>query len=32
MVDRIRCQTEELLAEVEESEDAYDLLKVRAGR
>jgi hypothetical protein len=32
IVDRIRCQTEELLAEVEESEDAYDLLKVRAGR
>jgi len=32
LVDRIHCQTEELLAEVEELEDAYDLLKVRAGR
>jgi hypothetical protein len=32
LVDRIHCQTEELLAEVEESEDAYELLKVRAGR
>jgi hypothetical protein len=32
LVDRIHCQTEELLAEVEEPEDAYGLLKVRAGR
>jgi zinc transport system ATP-binding protein len=32
LVDRIRCQTEELLADVEASEEAYDLLKVRAGR
>jgi zinc transport system ATP-binding protein len=32
LVDRIHCQTEELLAEVEEPEDAYALLKVRAGR
>ena len=32
IVDRIHCQTEELLAEVEEPEEAYDLLKVRAGR
>ena len=32
LVDRIHCQTEELLAEVEAPEDAYDLLKARAGR
>ena len=32
VVDRIHCQTEDLLADVEEPEDAYDLLKVRAGR
>ena len=32
LVSRIHCQTEELLAEVEEPEDAYALLKVRAGR
>jgi zinc transport system ATP-binding protein len=32
LVDRIHCQTEELLAEVEDSEEAYLLLKVRAGR
>jgi hypothetical protein len=32
IVDRIHCQTEELLAEVEEPEDAYALLKLRAGR
>ena len=32
LVDRIHCQTEELLAEVDEPEEAYRLLKVRAGR
>jgi len=32
LVDRIRCQTEELLAEVEDSEEAYGVLRVRAGR
>lgn len=32
LVDRIHCQTEDLLAEVEEPEHAYDLLKRRAGR
>lgn len=32
LVDRIHCQTEDLLAEVEEPEEAYRLLKVRAGR
>jgi hypothetical protein len=32
LVDRIHCQTEEILAEVEDFEDAYGLLKVRAGR
>ena len=32
LVDRIHCQTEELLAEVEDSEEAYQLVKVRAGR
>lgn len=32
LVDRTHCQTEELLTEVEDAEDAYGLLKVRAGR
>ena len=32
LVERIHCQTEELLAEVESPEDAYRLVKVRAGR
>jgi hypothetical protein len=32
LVERIHCQTEELLADVEDSEEAYGLLKVRAGR
>ena len=32
LVDRIHCQTEELLATVEEPEEAYRLMKVRAGR
>lgn len=32
LVDRIHCQTEALLAKVEEPEVAYELLKVRAGR
>ena len=32
LVDRIHCQTEELLAEVEDPEKTYCLLKVRAGR
>jgi zinc transport system ATP-binding protein len=32
LVDRIHCQTEELLAEVEDPEKAYGLLRVRAGR
>ena len=31
LVDRIRCQTEELLATVEDPEEAYRLVKVRAG-
>jgi zinc transport system ATP-binding protein len=31
LVDRIHCQTEELLATVEDPEEAYRLLKVRAG-
>jgi hypothetical protein len=31
-VDRIRCQTEELLATVEDPEAACQLVKVRAGR
>jgi hypothetical protein len=31
LVDRIRCQTEELLAEVESPEEAYRLIKARAG-
>ena len=32
LVERIRCQTEELLAQVEDPEEAYRLVKVRAGR
>jgi hypothetical protein len=32
LVDRIYCQTEELLATVEDPEEAYQLVKVRAGR
>jgi Domain of unknown function (DUF1893) len=32
LVERIHCQTEELLTDVEDSEEAYGLLKVRAGR
>jgi hypothetical protein len=32
LVERIRCQTEELLATVEEPEEAYRLVKARAGR
>jgi hypothetical protein len=32
LVERIHCQTEELLAEVEDPEEAYGLLKVHAGR
>ena len=32
LVDRIHCQTEELLAMVEDPEEAYRLMKVRAGR
>jgi len=32
LVDRIHCQTEELLATVEEPEEAYQLVKARAGR
>jgi Domain of unknown function (DUF1893) len=32
LVDRIHCQTEELLAAVEAPEEAYQLVKVRAGR
>src|SRR5215831_228869 len=32
LVDRIHCQTEELLATVEDSEEAYQVVKVRAGR
>jgi hypothetical protein len=31
-VDRIHCQTEELLADVEDPEEAYRLIKGRAGR
>jgi hypothetical protein len=31
LVDRIHCQTEELLATVEDPEEAYQLVKVRAG-
>ena len=32
LVDRIHCQTEDLLAEVEDPEAAYQLVRVRAGR
>jgi len=32
LVDRIHCQTEDLLAEVEDPEEAYRFVKVRAGR
>jgi zinc transport system ATP-binding protein len=32
LVDRIHCQTEELLTTVEDPEEAYRLVKVRAGR
>ena len=32
LVDRIHCQTEELLATVEDPEEAYQLVKIRAGR
>src|SRR5215510_786239 len=32
LVERIHCQTEELLATVEDLEEAYQLVKVRAGR
>jgi hypothetical protein len=32
LVDRIHCQTEELLATVEDPEEAYQLVKARAGR
>jgi hypothetical protein len=32
LVDHIHCQTEELLATVEDPEEAYQLVKVRAGR
>jgi hypothetical protein len=32
LVDRIHCQTEELLATVEDPEEAYQLVKVRVGR
>jgi hypothetical protein len=32
LVDRIHCQTEDLLANVEDPEEAYRLVKVRAGR
>jgi zinc transport system ATP-binding protein len=32
LVERIHCQTEELLAEVEDPEEAYQFVKVRAGR
>lgn len=32
LVDRLHCQTEVLLSDVEDSEDAYGLLKVRAER
>ncbi len=32
LVDRIHCQTEELLAQVEDPEEAYRLVKARAGR
>jgi Domain of unknown function (DUF1893) len=32
LVDHIHCQTEELLSEVEDPEEAYRLVQVRAGR
>jgi len=32
LVERIHCQTEELLATVEDPEEAYQLVKARAGR
>jgi hypothetical protein len=32
LVERIHCQTEELLAAVEDPEEAYQLVKARAGR
>jgi Domain of unknown function (DUF1893) len=32
LVDQIHCQTEELLATVEDPEEAYRLVKIRAGR
>jgi hypothetical protein len=32
LVERIHCQTEKLLATVEDPEEAYRLVKVRAGR
>ena len=32
LVERIHCQTEELLATVEEPEESYQLVKIRAGR
>jgi hypothetical protein len=32
LVERIHCQTEELLAPVEDPEEAYQLVKARAGR
>jgi len=32
LVDRIHCQTEDLLAEVEDPEATYQLVRVRAGR
>jgi|SRR6516165_871773 len=32
LVDRIHCQIEELLATVEDPEEAYRLVKIRAGR
>jgi hypothetical protein len=32
LVDRIHCQTEELLAPVEAPEEAYRLVQIRAGR
>jgi hypothetical protein len=32
LVERIHCQTEELLANVEDPEEAYRLVQVRAGR
>lgn len=32
LVDRIHCQTEDLLSDAEEPEEAYSLLRVRAGR